>query len=33
MRFAINSTFGLVELIDIAAETGIDRRREDLGNT
>jgi ABC-type transporter lipoprotein component MlaA len=33
MRFAINSTFGLVGLIDIATETGIDRRREDLGKT
>ena len=33
MRFAINSTFGLVGLIDIATDAGIDRRSEDLGKT
>lgn len=33
MRFALNSTFGLAGLLDIATEAGIDRRREDLGKT
>ena len=33
MRFAMNSTFGLVGLIDIATPAGIERRREDLGKT
>lgn len=33
MRFAINSTFGIVGLIDIATPAGIERRREDLGKT
>lgn len=33
MRFAMNSTFGLAGLIDIATPAGIERRREDLGRT
>ena len=33
MRFALNSTFGLAGLLDIATEAGIDRRREDLDKT
>lgn len=33
MRFAMNSTFGLAGLIDIATPAGIERRREDLGTT
>lgn len=33
MRFAMNSTFGLAGLIDIATPAGIERRREDLGKT
>jgi len=33
MRFGLNSTSGLLGLIDITTEAGIDRRREDLGKT
>lgn len=33
MRFAVNSTFGIVGLIDIATEAGLERNSEDLGKT
>lgn len=32
-RLAINSTIGLLGLIDVAAELGLDRRKEDFGQT
>ena len=32
-RFAINSTFGLGGLIDLAAKDGIEKRKEDFGQT
>ena len=33
MRFAVNSTFGLVGLIDISTEVGLEKNSEDLGMT
>lgn len=33
MRFAFNSTFGLFGLLDIASEAGIERHKEDFGQT
>lgn len=33
MRVAVNSTLGIVGLIDIAGETGLERNTEDLGKT
>ena len=33
MRVAVNSTFGLYGVLDIASEAGIDKRKEDLGQT
>lgn len=33
MRVAVNSTFGLYGLLDIATEAGIEKRKEDLGQT
>jgi len=33
MRVAINSTLGLYGLLDIASETGLEKRKEDLGQT
>lgn len=33
MRVAVNSTLGLYGLLDIATEAGIEKRREDLGQT
>lgn len=32
-RFAINSTVGLVGLIDVASDAGLERQREDFGQT
>ncbi|NNC64502.1 MAG: VacJ family lipoprotein [Gammaproteobacteria bacterium] len=32
-RFILNSTFGILGLIDIATDAGIERRREDFGQT
>lgn len=33
MRVAVNSTFGLYGLLDIASEAGIEKRKEDFGQT
>lgn len=33
MRVAINSTLGLYGLLDIASETGLEKRKEDFGQT
>lgn len=33
MRVALNSTFGLYGVLDIATEAGIEKRKEDLGQT
>ena len=33
MRVAVNSTFGLYGVLDIASEAGIEKRKEDLGQT
>ena len=33
MRVAVNSTFGIYGLLDIASEAGIEKRREDMGQT
>ena len=33
MRFAVNSTFGFVGLLDISTEVGLERNSEDLGMT
>ena len=33
MRVAVNSTFGIYGLLDIASEAGLEKRREDLGQT
>lgn len=33
MRVAVNSTLGLYGVLDIASEAGIDKRKEDLGQT
>jgi phospholipid-binding lipoprotein MlaA len=33
MRFAVNSTFGFVGLLDISSEVGLERNTEDLGMT
>jgi len=33
MRVAVNSTFGIYGLFDIASEAGLEKRREDLGQT
>lgn len=33
MRVAVNSTLGLYGVLDIASEAGIEKRREDLGQT
>lgn len=33
MRVAVNSTFGFYGLLDIASEAGIEKRKEDLGQT
>jgi len=33
MRFAVNSTFGLVGVLDVSTEVGLERSREDLGMT
>ena len=33
MRFTMNSTFGLLGLLDIATEAGLERNEEDLGQT
>lgn len=33
MRVAVNSTFGLYGVLDIASEAGIQKRKEDLGQT
>ena len=33
MRVAVNSTFGLYGVLDIATEAGIEKRKEDLGQT
>lgn len=33
MRFAVNSTFGLLGLIDIATPAGLEKKREDIGQT
>ncbi len=33
MRVAVNSTLGLYGVLDIATEAGIDKRKEDLGQT
>lgn len=33
LRLAVNSTFGLGGLLDVATEAGLDRRSEDLGQT
>lgn len=32
-RFAINSTFGIVGLFDVAGDLGLERKREDFGQT
>ena len=33
MRFAVNSTFGFIGLLDISTEVGLERNSEDLGMT
>ena len=33
MRFMVNSTFGLVGVLDVASEMGLTREREDFGQT
>ena len=33
MRFAVNSTFGLVGVLDVSTEVGLERNTEDLGMT
>lgn len=33
MRFAVNSTFGFVGILDIGTEVGLERNSEDLGKT
>ena len=33
MRFAVNSTFGFVGVLDVSTEVGLERNREDLGLT
>ena len=33
MRFAINSTFGIVGILDIASEAGLQKHNEDFGQT
>lgn len=33
MRFAVNSTFGFVGLLDVSSEVGLERNTEDLGMT
>ncbi len=33
MRFAVNSTFGLMGLLDVAGEAGLERNSEDMGRT
>ncbi len=33
LRFAVNSTFGILGLLDIATEAGLEREREDFGQT
>lgn len=33
MRFAVNSTFGIIGLLDVSTEVGLERNSEDLGMT
>jgi phospholipid-binding lipoprotein MlaA len=33
MRFSVNTVFGVVGLVDVASEVGLDRRSEDFGQT
>jgi len=33
MRFTVNTVFGVVGLVDVASEVGLDRRSEDFGQT
>lgn len=33
MRFAVNSTFGLAGLLDVASEAGLDKNSQDFGKT